>query len=156
MFEVNGLLRSRPGIYEGKLRSGLDRTVRSRPPILPSLLRCFKSRLRSFSLMSSTSSSWSIWVVLKFDRANDRVCSCERIIFWFQTHILDLEIIAIAAKMVLAFCETESINIKRTKNIISLFFVWINELNYFFKTKIISSRTSRIEFDRHGFVKRES
>ena len=39
-----------------------------------------------------------------------------------------------ATKMTRAFCETKSINIKRTKNIISLFFIWINELKYFLKT----------------------
>ena len=31
------------------------------------------------------------------------------------------------------FCETKGINVKRTKNIISLFLIWINELKNFLK-----------------------
>ena len=59
-----------------------------------------------------------------------------------------------ARKMTVTFCETESINIKRTKNIISLFLIWINELKYFWKIcifkfyEIFSSRISRLELDQ--------
>ena len=49
--------------------------------------------------------------------------------------------------MTLTFCETEGINVKRTKDIISLFLIWINELKILLKFLFLNFlKFFRLEF----------